>query len=154
MAPGGMKLVCRPYVRTWGLSEAMYCIEEGTCDIVGTFFDPRSHFAPPPRCGAPVVIQRTGNCASLAPPSLRPCIRYIKSDKLRQTNCNEFLENFVMKKAGRIFFYLFTVLCSTLLDSIIVAFYFYTYFNNDSISEIWISPVATVGIDELSQWRS
>jgi len=24
---------------------------------------------------------------------------YIKSDKLRQTNCNEFLDKFVMKKA-------------------------------------------------------
>jgi len=28
-------------------------------------------------------------------------IRCIKSDKLRQTNCNEFLDNFVMKKAGQ-----------------------------------------------------
>jgi len=28
-------------------------------------------------------------------------IRYIKSDKLRQTNCNEFLDNFVMKQAGQ-----------------------------------------------------
>jgi len=28
-------------------------------------------------------------------------IRYIKSDKFRQTNCNEFLENFVMKKVGQ-----------------------------------------------------
>jgi len=27
--------------------------------------------------------------------------RYIKSDKLRQTKCNEFLDNFVMKKAGK-----------------------------------------------------
>ena len=26
-------------------------------------------------------------------------IRYIKSEKLRHTNCNEFLDNFVMKKA-------------------------------------------------------
>jgi len=30
-------------------------------------------------------------------------IRHIKSDKLRQTNCNEFLDNFVMKKAGQNF---------------------------------------------------
>jgi len=29
-----------------------------------------------------------------------PSIRYIKSDKLGQTNCDEFLDNFVMKKAG------------------------------------------------------
>jgi len=28
-------------------------------------------------------------------------IRYIKSEKLRQTNRNEFLDNFVMKKAGQ-----------------------------------------------------
>jgi len=28
-------------------------------------------------------------------------IRYIKNDKLRQTNCDEFLDNFVMKKAGQ-----------------------------------------------------
>jgi len=31
-------------------------------------------------------------------------IRYIDSDKLRQTNCNEFLDNFVMKKAGQTLF--------------------------------------------------
>ena len=31
-------------------------------------------------------------------------IRYIKSDKLRQTNCNKFLDNFVMKKVGQNFF--------------------------------------------------
>jgi len=28
--------------------------------------------------------------------------------------------------------------------------FLYTYFNNDSISEIWTSPVATVGTGELS----
>ena len=28
-------------------------------------------------------------------------IRYIKSEKLRQTNCIEFLDNFVVKKAGQ-----------------------------------------------------
>jgi len=54
----GKKLVWRLiifHVRTWGLSEAMvHCIEESTCDIVGTF-------------------RRPGNSAPLAPPSLRPC---------------------------------------------------------------------------------
>jgi len=49
----------------------------------------------------------------------------MKSDKRRQTNCNEFLDNFVMKKAGQNFFKLFTVLSSALLDSMIVAFYFF-----------------------------
>jgi len=28
-------------------------------------------------------------------------IWYVKRDKLRQTNCNEFLDNFVKKKAGK-----------------------------------------------------
>ena len=51
-------------------------------------------------------------------------IRYIKSDKLGQTNCDEFLDNFVMKKAGQNLL-LFTVLCSALLDLMIVAFYFF-----------------------------
>jgi len=32
-------------------------------------------------------------------------IRYIKSDKLRQINCNEFLDNFVMKKVGQNLFH-------------------------------------------------
>jgi len=32
----------------------------------------------------------------------------------------------------------------------IIAFYFYRYFNNDSICEISTSSVATVGIGELS----
>ena len=27
--------------------------------------------------------------------------KHIKSEKLRQTNCDEFLDNFVMKKAGQ-----------------------------------------------------
>jgi len=40
------KQVSRPQVRTRGLSVAMYCIDEITCDIVGNF-------------SAPAVIQRT-----------------------------------------------------------------------------------------------
>jgi len=30
-----------------------------------------------------------------------PNIRYIKSDKLRQTICNQFLDNLVVKKTGQ-----------------------------------------------------
>jgi len=52
-------------------------------------------------------------------------IRYIKSDKVRQTNCNGFLDNFVMKRAGQNLLQLFTVLCSALLNSMKVAFYFF-----------------------------
>jgi len=29
----GKKQVWRPHVRTWGLSEANYCIEESNCDV-------------------------------------------------------------------------------------------------------------------------
>jgi len=61
--------------------------------------------------------------------------RCIKSAKLRQTNFNEFLDDFVMKQARtKIFFQLSTVPCSVLLDSVIVAFC--TFFNNDSIREV------------------
>jgi len=54
----------------------------------------------------------------------------VQSDKLSQTKCNEFLDNFVIKKAR-------IVLCSayTWFDDCSFLF-LYTYFNNDSISEI------------------
>ena len=32
-------------------------------------------------------------------------IRYVKSDKPRQINCNEFLDTFVMKKTGQNLFH-------------------------------------------------
>jgi len=39
----------------------MYCVEESTCDIVGTFRRPPQWF------GAPMVIRRPGNCVPLLP---------------------------------------------------------------------------------------
>jgi len=45
----------------------IYCIEECTCDIVGTF---QRH---PQSFGALVVIRRPGNCALLAPPRYALC---------------------------------------------------------------------------------
>ena len=64
-------------------------------------------------------------------------IRHVKSEKLRQTNCNEFFDNFVMKKAGQnIFNCLYCVMFRfTWLDDCSFLFLF-TYFNNDSMSEI------------------
>jgi len=41
-----------------------------------------------------------------------PNIRYIKSDRLWQTNCNEFFENFVMKKAVQNFLTVYCVIFS------------------------------------------
>ena len=51
------------------------------------------------------------------------CIGYIKSDKRRRTNCNEFLDNFVMTKARQNVFN--CLLCYVQLTSMIVAFYFF-----------------------------
>jgi len=76
-------------------------------------------------------------------------IRYIKSDKLTQTNCNEFLDNFVMK-AGENLLTVHSVMFSLTWFDDYSFLFLYTYFNNDSISEIWASPVAAAGIGELS----
>jgi len=54
------------------------------------------------------------------------------SDKSRQTNFNEYLDDFIMKDRTKTF-WMFIGLCSALLDSMIVAFC--TYFNNDRIRE-------------------
>ena len=64
-----------------------------------------------------------------------------KSDKHCQTDCNEFLDDFVRRIARTKPFYLFAGLCSALLDSTIVVFC--KYFSNDSITKILASPVAT-----------
>jgi len=57
-------------------------------------------------------------------------IRYTKRDKLRQTNCNECSDNFVMKKAGKNFLNVYCVMFSlTWFDDC----RFSTYFNNNSI---------------------
>jgi len=77
-------------------------------------------------------------------------IPYIKSDKLRQTNCNEFLDNFVMKKAGQNLFTVYCVMFNFTWFNDCSFLFIYAYFINDSISEIETSPVATVGIGELS----
>ena len=74
-----------------------------------------------------------------------------KSDKHCQTDCNELLDDFVMKKARAKPFHLFAGLCSALLDSTIVAFC--TYFVNDGITEILASPVAT-SVCPQAQWRT
>jgi len=44
----------------------MYCIEDSTCDIVGTFRSPPQSFC------APIVIRRPGNCAPLLPSRYAP----------------------------------------------------------------------------------
>jgi len=64
-------------------------------------------------------------------------IRCIKGDKLRQTNCNEFLDNFVMKMAKTKPLSLFYCVMFSLTSFAECSFLFlYTYFNDGSISEI------------------
>jgi len=63
-------------------------------------------------------------------------IKHIKSDKLRQTNCDEFLDNFVIKKAGQNLFNCPLCYVQPCLIYDCSFLFLYTYFNNDSISEI------------------
>jgi len=61
MTPGARSKLGAPMFEPTVFQEQMYCTEECTCDIVGTF-----------RClpqwlGAPIVIRRPGNCALLSP---------------------------------------------------------------------------------------
>ena len=97
----GKKLVCAHMFEPEVFRKQCTVLKKVLVTLLGLFSSPAVISRAPQWCGPPVVIWRPGNCAPYAPPSLRPCIRYIKSEKLRQTNCNEFLHNFVMKKAGQ-----------------------------------------------------
>ena len=61
MAPGARSKFGAPMFEPEDFRKQMYCTEESTCDIVGTFRRPPQSFS------APVVIWRPGNCAHLAP---------------------------------------------------------------------------------------
>ena len=65
MAPGARRKFGTPIFEPEDLRKQMYCIEEGTCDIVGIFWRPRNHSGPPQSFRAPRVIRRPGNCAPL-----------------------------------------------------------------------------------------
>jgi len=77
MAPGARSkygtLMFEPEV----FRKQLYCIEESTYDIVGTFRRSPQSF------GAPVVIRRPGNC-SPCPPSLRPWLHRQQPEKDKQ----------------------------------------------------------------------
>jgi len=47
MAPGARSKFGAPVVETEVLRKQMHCIEESVCDIVGTFWSPRSDLASP-----------------------------------------------------------------------------------------------------------
>jgi len=55
----------------------MYCVEESTCVIVGTFRRPRSDSAPPAEIRRPYRDSAPGKLWPLCPPSLRPCLQLV-----------------------------------------------------------------------------
>jgi len=62
-----------PMLKTKVFRKQMYCTEQSTCDIVGTFWRPSAIRPTPQWFGALIVTQRPGNLRSPCPPSLRPC---------------------------------------------------------------------------------
>ena len=58
MTHRGKKQFGAPMFETEVFRKYMYCIEESTCDIVGTFRRPLSHSAFPHSFGAPAAIRR------------------------------------------------------------------------------------------------
>jgi len=67
MAPGARSKFGAPMFETEVFRKQMYCIEECTCDIVGTFWLPRSHSAPPAVTWRPHSDSAPGNCVPLTP---------------------------------------------------------------------------------------
>jgi len=71
--PRDKKQVRCPMFEPEVFRKQIYCIEESTCDIVGTFRSlPQSFGAPPQWFGASIVIRRPGNCDPLSPPHYAP----------------------------------------------------------------------------------
>jgi len=63
--PGQEANLAPPFSNLKSFRKEMYCIEESTCDIIGTFQRPSQWF------GSPIAIRRPENCAPIAP-LLRP----------------------------------------------------------------------------------
>ena len=66
---GARNMLCAPMLEPELFRKQMYCIEESTCDIAGTFRRPLQWF------GCPILIRRPGKCAPLTPP-LIPWLDY------------------------------------------------------------------------------
>ena len=68
-------------------------------------------------------------------------IRYMKSDKLGQTNCDELLDNFVMKKAGQTFLIVHCVMFSLTWFDDCSFLFLYTYSISITTAEAKFKPV-------------
>ena len=101
----GKKQVWRPYVRTWGLSEANV-VHWSSCDIVRTFRHPHSDSAPGELCPLPPVITPLITARSDAPQQIM-----VHSSNQWHTgtlgfrrgkifNSPEFLRHFEEKRTG------------------------------------------------------
>jgi len=73
MVPGARSKFGAPMFETEVFRKQMYCTEESTCGIVGTFRRPLQWF------GAPIVTRRPGNRGPLAP-------RYAPARRLVEPN--------------------------------------------------------------------
>jgi len=60
MAPGARCKFDAPIFEPEVFRKQMYCVEECTCDIVGIFWRPSNHSAPPQYFSDPRVIWRPG----------------------------------------------------------------------------------------------
>ena len=71
---GGTAPECRPWLQVW--CAEMHCIEESTCDVVGTFR--RAVIRGPPQWfGARGIVPP-------CPPSLRPCVQVLTPTQCRR----------------------------------------------------------------------
>jgi len=68
MGPGATNKFGAPIFEPEVFRKQMYCIEESTCDIVGTLRRPPQWF------GWHVVIRRPGNCATVSSHVTRLCV--------------------------------------------------------------------------------
>jgi len=62
MAPGARSKFGTPMFEPEIFRKHISCIEESTCDIVGTFRHPSQSFGAQQSFGSPTVIGRPGNC--------------------------------------------------------------------------------------------
>jgi len=93
MAPGAGSKFGATMLETEVFRKQIHCIEESTCDIVGTFRPSARSF------GAPIVTWRPGNCASthllVMPLGTEPS----------SESCNHICQNFASFGLPESFFY-------------------------------------------------
>ena len=86
----GQEASLAPRVRTWGLSEGNLLYWRKNLWNCWDFSTPPADIWRPPQWfGAPIMIWRPGNCAPLAPPSLRPWVWNRRCEHKLKTSRNQ-----------------------------------------------------------------